>query len=996
MRRLCLSMLFIVCLCAQLVAADSDPLDPDYNKEGFSPFREYSSLMPAESIDPFTGNLVIKLTPIELPQRGGRTFSLNLVYNSKIFVNQGRSQLKENSMVGIGWSLSMGRLIAPLSSSPVIEMADGSTHACNTADNGPWKTAEFWTLVKDSSTKFTLTTTDGTKYIYEKQGNNTVKVDNQYPNTDEYFPLTQIVDTYNNQTTITYEVKSTISGDQAAISTISDSRGQIASFQYSDAGNDVWKLDRIDVNGRPFDFIYSYPYEDGHSKKYKLLTKFTAPGGQEWQFNYYAGSIDKFLLHNMSTPNGAKVEYTYGIVSRGGSGVKGVISKTVSGSKMDTESWSYDYSGVVGQHCVTTIDHPGTKSEAHYFDLSSGTWTTGLIRKKEIKDSGVVKQTETYDWHAVAVAGGITKPVISEQIILRDGVSHITTYGGTDSEYSAFSGWDAYGRPRNIREVNGSNVKVTRLTYWDNSNNNLVSSKFVADEIVTVGNDNYANRYSYWDTGKTKTRLLNAKATGTSIISGSGVLTQYSYHSWGDLSLITDANGNHTSLPNYENGMAEKIVNGANYITRDYGWWGELNSESENIVNNVAYTTTVYDYDNLGRLTVIDPPAGDTTNIEYAPLGGWIKKKTGSHELYEMFDSLGRSLGTYDQARQVYTKTEYLSAERKKRDYNPSDVLASPVSDNQKIDLAQEYIGPEVNWNDPVGNPVTAQALSASLIKFTFALPSDTSLGVRLKVVKSNGGASVYEKPHGRNSSVTVGSLGEFEPSTSYTAYVKYYVLQATDVMSPNWHQGDTEETLSGIPAISIDLDRTVRTKTSIYLHWNGTGNDNETYEIEKYNDPVRYTSGTNKYKNFTGLQCGTPYKFRVKAIWGTEEGPWTDWVHVNYISTLDCNSPPVLEISGTTLKWADWGEEYSYEITEYAYYSGATLKSSSVLTQNSGTNPLSLARGQVDQLNQFSYESGYFLYELHSAPSTNSYFTVKASNSSGTVESVKVEVLGQ
>lgn len=59
----------------------------NYDETGFRLNKTYIRYSPQESINPFSGNLILSYTDIVLPGNGGLDLKIQRIYNSKLFLN---------------------------------------------------------------------------------------------------------------------------------------------------------------------------------------------------------------------------------------------------------------------------------------------------------------------------------------------------------------------------------------------------------------------------------------------------------------------------------------------------------------------------------------------------------------------------------------------------------------------------------------------------------------------------------------------------------------------------------------------------------------------------------------------------------------------------------------------------------------------------------------------------------------------------------------------
>ena len=164
----------ITCGVAVLAAGAAGRVlaDDMFDATGFDRKRETFTQLPYEHIDPMTGNLILTFTDLVLPGNAGFDLKIQRTYNSKIYRNyetQGTT-LGEDTWVGVGWTMHLGRVFNPHSTDtapPVIEMSDGSRHKTYTyiLDSGKFVTREFWIYDRNTNT---LKLPNGLVYTFGK------------------------------------------------------------------------------------------------------------------------------------------------------------------------------------------------------------------------------------------------------------------------------------------------------------------------------------------------------------------------------------------------------------------------------------------------------------------------------------------------------------------------------------------------------------------------------------------------------------------------------------------------------------------------------------------------------------------------------------------------------------------------------------------------------------------------------------------------------------
>jgi Domain of unknown function (DUF6531) len=173
---------FLLSVVASFSHAQTGGKMPDFYKEpGLQPNRDFVNQHFGEHIDPFTGALQLHYTDIHIPGNGGFDLNIQRAYNSAVV---DKDNPKHHSMMGVGWSLHMGRVTKAgdggictnddfnsSTDNPVLEMPDGSTQRLYfTASGSPLAlTIRRWRAECISGSGLAIYSTDGTRYDMTKQ-----------------------------------------------------------------------------------------------------------------------------------------------------------------------------------------------------------------------------------------------------------------------------------------------------------------------------------------------------------------------------------------------------------------------------------------------------------------------------------------------------------------------------------------------------------------------------------------------------------------------------------------------------------------------------------------------------------------------------------------------------------------------------------------------------------------------------------------------------------
>lgn len=147
----------------------------------------------------------------------------------------------------------------------------------------------------------------------------------------------------------------------------------------------------------------------------------------------------------------------------------------------------------------------------------------------------------------------------------------------------------------------------------------------------------------------------NTRSWGVELVTGRlnsetiyGVTTTFSGFNQGRPQLVEDAN-EHSTILNYTWGMASRIQTPRHTLTREIHQDGTIRSETEG-ANTANARTTLYEYDELFRLTKIIPPAASggrhDTRVEYDPEGTWTRTTRGDSWVKTTVDGFGRPIKT--------------------------------------------------------------------------------------------------------------------------------------------------------------------------------------------------------------------------------------------------------------------------------------------------------------------------------------------------------------
>ena len=603
--RAAVAFLGTVLLGAAACAQTGGKMPDFYREPGLYPNRDYTNQHFGEYIDPFTGALQLHYTDVFIPGNGGFNLSIQRSYNS---ASVDKTQPKHNSMMGVGWSLHMGRVTKAgtggicinddsLSSTdnPVLEMPDGSTQQLHFVASGSplMLTTRRWRAecISGSTTGLAIYTADGTRYDMDKQ-----VAEGGFAGSVFAYYTTRITDRNGNTATVSYNSSNTAAAEMTAINT---SDGRSVTFSYNDSGTSYRRVSSISAPAGTW--YYSYTAAPGLSQTYQL-TGVTRPVSGNWGYSYNGSQSNggSFQMSSLTMPQGGQITYGYSNVSvdsSSGTSVSMITSKSA-GSGW---TWSYSPATFNGGEDTTTVSTPtGTLTYRHWGPngVSSGdVWKIGLLTYKSIGSL----QAETYTWDKLYLVdepnsrdgvfsskqdADTYQPVLTQKAISRNGASYTTSYGSFDS----------YGNPGSIIESGpNSGNRSTTATYFSNTSKWILG--FIKDESRTGGQD--------------VARSYDSNGNVTSL-SRDGVTYGYSYNSDGSVSSMSNPRGQSTSYGSYYRGIPQSEFRPAGVtVGRNVSSAGDITSET------IGGQGFGYSYDGVNRVTSITYPTGSGVGISY-------------------------------------------------------------------------------------------------------------------------------------------------------------------------------------------------------------------------------------------------------------------------------------------------------------------------------------------------------------------------------------------
>jgi RHS repeat-associated protein len=589
--------------------------DPFYDYRGQNSFRESQPNAPREIFDPFTGNFSLIYTDVYLPGNGGLDLRITRVYNSNIRRHKYDAwHLIDDSWVGLGWLMHMGRLVYPEDMDyRYLEMPDGSKHKFYSDINTPnqWISREYWILRQDGS-DWEVSFPNGQRWwfngsicgYYEEEGG-----------AIPYYPTKTIsepiIDSPTGHRIIIYYQ---VINNQAMIYKIEDSCDREINFYYESSG--TMNLQSICANGK-----WIYYYYDDIGNGYSLLRRVRYPGCPTDKGDYYYTYTGNppGLEHELQLVQdnyGSETEYSFTtrtILSRQ---YRVLSQRQEYHDNLGDMNWYMTYGTTTYNWDSTAIVDPyNTTTSFVYYGYhnpptSGNNWKLGLMMRKRIIDAGVNLLIGTTHEHSPAISNDDYSGPTTDDLQVYVPRAVTREYTIDNRTYTTnYSNFDAYSHPKTISETGDISRTITR-TYWPCPMDYYIVDR-LASENIQYGTANHLTTYAYRDDGKMTTKNV------------SGVVTTYTYHcnpplfersdNLGNLKRITDGASRWVEYDDYEYSVAKTINKGNVYsINRSVNWEGTIASET----NGRGYTTS-YGYDGQNRLIQITPPGGDPTIIQY-------------------------------------------------------------------------------------------------------------------------------------------------------------------------------------------------------------------------------------------------------------------------------------------------------------------------------------------------------------------------------------------
>jgi RHS repeat-associated protein len=347
-----------------------------------------------------------------------------------------------------------------------------------------------------------------------------------------------------------------------------------------------------------------------------------------------------------------------------------LTTKTIEGPGLATLTWNYAYAPLqhsavgdtCGTNCARTKTVTVTEPEGHVTTHTFGTAfqaDEGQLLRTDITDaqSASVLRTTTYRYRSPT---GNPYPAVVGQSLQETGDVYFSTHllpedrrqisqdGVTFTREATL--FDAYAAPRAVTRSSSLGYSRTETTGYRHD-----TTRWVIGQIETVTESSTGavvrqNTYDPLTANLTSTRAFGRPAS------------TMTYHGDGTLWTLTDGANRTTTFADYQRGIAQSVTLADQSV---YGALVNTYGEIDTLTRPGGHTTR-YEYDAMGRLSLIRPPTNDVqswneTTLHFAfmgvpepgvPFGIWKQTKTtgtaatgiATTEVY--FDALWRPVLT--------------------------------------------------------------------------------------------------------------------------------------------------------------------------------------------------------------------------------------------------------------------------------------------------------------------------------------------------------------
>jgi RHS repeat-associated protein len=546
----------VVFLPAAARAQEEDPLET----AGLQPTRAYVSVLPWERIDAYSGNLAVTVADLVLPGNAGFDLQVTRTYNFK--------------PLGIrGWTFCPGKVlhaaeVSPYYYHPRIVPAEGGLGEPTFETGGLtgiFRTRDYWEYHRATGVAYVP---NGATYTY---GYEWATMNERY--------LTEMRDAFGNTITFAYEQPDTTKPPRvtSVVQDLGNAQTREVTFSYTST---EWTMTYL---GRTWTYSWD---ASGH------LVAVTPPVGSGWAYTYDGSG----RLTDVTTPNGGHVHYHYAFVEIQSKHTYVVDQRTSSGRDVTEGTWDFSYAGEY------TEVHHGSTLTVYTFGCIEYWLAPGTLFRREIKENGVLLESEALEWRVSAWLGNADSPSGQPYVGL---LASTTTTRGPHVSSTAYRYSDDnlndYGQAWEITE-DGDFGRVTQRTFRHGFPDRFIKGK-LESETVTGPGGSFTRAFTYDDDG-----FLH-------IVDTYGATTTFEPDARGNVASLTDADL-HTTASTYSWGVLQDTTTPGYPITR------QINPDGTVAAQTRGGATTTFVSDDLGRVIDVIPPVGAHTALDYTSFPG--------------------------------------------------------------------------------------------------------------------------------------------------------------------------------------------------------------------------------------------------------------------------------------------------------------------------------------------------------------------------------------
>jgi YD repeat-containing protein len=572
---------------------------------GFQRDRAYFALLPFESIDTASGNVILTFTDWALPGYNGLDLVFQRTFNSASRWTFGLAGFPMTVLNPDG----PGDPADP-NGTPVFLTADGASHP--TWWDGDLVTPTFWTA------NFSRYHVDGRR----------LELPNGFECTyDALGALAEVRDRFANRLEIVNESYGSQRYPILIRQHLGDGHIRELVLTYATVGTGRL-LTSATFEGR------TWTYQYGGAAGTELLNALP-PAGPGWAF-IFEDAAGMAPTLTVTVPQGGQLVYSFIDVPPSDPRWGMLLQRATREGSSITSQWSLTW-----QDEATTppayrvfLDGPENVRLAYGYETGPADTREVVLGWREIWDSSTgvrfERENRTYVTTQVTDISGNARNLLSGITILRGDQTYTTllSYRAGDST----GRFADYGRPWTVREIGDAGMRDF-VTTFDYSISGHLLDRIAAVSLTAAGETH------------TQTWTHNTSTGFVQSATRSGITTTYTADTTtGAVSMVTDAHG-HATTVTYDWGAVKSVATPMHTTTRAINSDGTVASETR------RGATTQFEYDALGRVRWVKPPLGDWIETRYDNVAArWVQARRGDgfnlpSETTTFLDLFGRGIG---------------------------------------------------------------------------------------------------------------------------------------------------------------------------------------------------------------------------------------------------------------------------------------------------------------------------------------------------------------